>query len=49
MWGKQKEQMPHGVSKKRPAKTNSREKNKKKFFVAVAAEPVQGGRTHGEK
>ncbi len=35
MWGKQKEQMPHGVSKKRPAKTNSREKNKKSFLLLL--------------
>ncbi len=39
--------MPHGLSK------NAMQKNQEKkiiltFFVAVAAEPVQGGRTRGE-
>ncbi len=33
--------MPHGLNKKRQAK--NKEKN-----VAVAADPVQGGRAHGE-
>ncbi len=40
--------MPHGLSKKRPAKNNQEAKKKKIFFVAVAAEPVLGGRAHGE-
>ena len=34
---------------KTPCKKNQEEKNiKKYFFVAVAAEPVHGGRAHGE-
>ncbi len=48
MGGGWKEQMPHGLNKKRPAK-KIQEERKKLFFVAVAAEPVQGRRAHGGK
>ncbi len=41
--------MPHGLNKKRHAKKFKVKKNQKHFLVAVAAEPVQGGRAHGEK
>ncbi len=37
--------MPHGLSKKRPAK---KIKRKKIFFVAVAAEPVMEGAHMGK-
>ncbi len=41
--------MPHGLNKKRPEKKFKRKEIKKLFFVAVAAELVQGGRAHGGK
>ncbi len=37
-----------GSRKNAMQKKNSSEKNKKVFWVAVAAEPVQGGLAHGE-
>ena len=44
---KQNEQILHGLNNKHHAKKISKEA-KIFFLAAVAAEPVQGGRAHGE-